>query len=79
VSAITDQLWEDYQAFVARDLSDVAVECLFCDAVFESLRRQGGKGPAGGVSGCLVAVASCVLGIITVRMIIGRQNNQTRL
>jgi|SRR5579862_309816 len=43
VSEITDQLWEDYQAFVARDLSDIAVQYLFCDAIFESLRRQGAK------------------------------------
>jgi transposase-like protein len=43
VSDITDQLWEDYQAFIARDLSEVSVEYLFCDAIFESLRRQGAK------------------------------------
>jgi putative transposase len=43
VSEITDRLWEDYQAFVARDLSDIAVEYLFVDAVFESLRRHGAK------------------------------------
>jgi transposase-like protein len=43
VSEITDGLWEEYQAFVARDLSDTAVEYLFCDAIFESLRRQGAK------------------------------------
>ncbi len=43
VSEITDQLWEDYQAFVARDLSEISVEYLFSDAVFESLRRQGAK------------------------------------
>jgi len=43
VSEITDQLWEDYQAFVARDLSEIEVEYLFCDAIFESLRRQGAK------------------------------------
>jgi transposase-like protein len=43
VSQITDQLWEDYQAFIAADLSDIEVEYLFCDAVFESLRRQGAK------------------------------------
>jgi putative transposase len=43
VSEITDRLWEDYQAFVARDLSDINVEYLFCDAVFESLRRHGAK------------------------------------
>ena len=43
VSEITDQLWEDYQAFIARDLSKVPVEYLFADAVFESLRRHGAK------------------------------------
>jgi transposase-like protein len=43
VSEITDQLWEDYQAFIARDLSDICVEYFFCDAIFESLRRQGAK------------------------------------
>ena len=43
VSEITDQLWRDYEAFVARDLSEIPVEYLFCDAIFESLRRQGAK------------------------------------
>jgi putative transposase len=43
VSSVTDQLWEDYEAFIRRDLSDLCVEYLFCDAVFESLRRQGAK------------------------------------
>lgn len=43
VSEITDQLWEDYQAFIARDLAEISVEYLFCDAIFESLRRQGAK------------------------------------
>jgi transposase-like protein len=45
VSEITDRLWEDYQQFIARDLSDVAVEYLFVDAVFPvaaSARGQGG-------------------------------------
>lgn len=32
-----------YQAFIARDLSDISVEYLLCDAIFESLRRQGAK------------------------------------
>jgi transposase-like protein len=41
VSGITDRLWEDYQAFITRDLSEVEVEYLFVDAVFEA-RRQGG-------------------------------------
>jgi transposase-like protein len=43
VSEITDQLWADYQAFIARDLSDIDVEYLFAGAVFESLRRHGAK------------------------------------
>lgn len=43
VSEITDRLWADYQAFIARDLSDIAVEYLFVDAVFEPLRRHGAK------------------------------------
>lgn len=43
VSAITDQLWEDYQAFCSRDLSEIEVQYLFADAIFESLRRYGAK------------------------------------
>jgi putative transposase len=43
VSEITDRLWEDYEAFVGRDLSEIEVEYLFVDAIFESLRRQGAK------------------------------------
>jgi transposase-like protein len=43
VSEVTDQLWRDYEAFIARDLSEISVEYLFCDAIFESLRRQGAK------------------------------------
>jgi putative transposase len=43
VSEITDRLWEDYQAFISRDLSQLQVEYLFVDAVFEALRRHGVK------------------------------------
>src|SRR5579875_3212821 len=43
VSEITDRRWEDYQAFIARDLSQLEAEYLFVDAVFESLRRHGAK------------------------------------
>lgn len=43
VSAITDRLWEDYRAFCERDLSEIEVEYLFLDAVYESLRRYGTK------------------------------------
>jgi putative transposase len=41
VSEITDRLWEDYQAFISRDLSEITVEYLFVDAIVESLRRHG--------------------------------------
>lgn len=43
VSEVTDRLWEHYEAFLARDLSGLSVNYLFCDAVFESLRRYGAK------------------------------------
>jgi putative transposase len=43
VSQITDRLWEDYRAFCERDLSEIEVEYLFVDAVYESLRRYGAK------------------------------------
>lgn len=43
VSEITDQLWEDYRAFCERDLSEIEVEYLFLDTVYESLRRYGAK------------------------------------
>ena len=42
VSEVTDTLWEEYEAFGRRDLSDYDVIYLFLDAVYESLRRQGG-------------------------------------
>jgi putative transposase len=41
VSEITGQLWEDYQAFIARDLADISAEYLFCDAIFEWCPRRG--------------------------------------
>lgn len=43
VSEVTDRLWEQYQQFISRDLSDIDVEYLFVDAIFESLRRWGAK------------------------------------
>jgi len=50
VSAVTERLWEEYQAFTRRDLSGFAVEYLFVDAIYESLRLQ-----AGGAEGLLCA------------------------
>lgn len=57
VSELSDSLWEDYQAFAQRDLAGFAIEYLFLDAVFESLRQQGG-----GKEGLLCAWAICADG-----------------
>jgi len=54
VSELTDQLWDEYQAFSSRDLSGFDVEYLFVDAVFESMRRQTGL-----KEGILAAWAIC--------------------
>lgn len=43
MSEITDTLWEDYRAFTERDLSEIEVEYLFLDAIYESLGRYGAK------------------------------------
>jgi transposase-like protein len=43
VSEITDGLWEQYETFTNRDLSDISVEYLFVDGIYESLRRFGAK------------------------------------
>lgn len=43
VSEITDRLWEDYRTFCERDLSEIEIEYLFLDAVYENLRRYGAK------------------------------------
>lgn len=57
VSRITETIWEDHQAFIQRDLSSFPLVYLFLDAVFESLRRQGG-----GKEGVLCAWAICADG-----------------
>ena len=57
VSQITEVLWDEYEAFAERDLSGFDVEYLFLDAVYESLRRQGG-----GKEGVLCAWAICADG-----------------
>ncbi len=54
VSALTDQLWADYQTFCERELSGFEVEYLFLDGVYESLRRL-----AGLKEGVLVAWGIC--------------------
>jgi putative transposase len=57
VSRLTETIWEDYQAFIARDLSGFSAVYLFLDTVFESLRQQGG-----GKEGILCAWAICADG-----------------
>ena len=42
VSELTDTLWQEYEAFCQRDLSELEVIYLFVDGVYESLRRAGG-------------------------------------
>ncbi len=43
VSEVTDRLWDQYEEFCARDLSQIPVEYLFVDGIYESLRRHGCK------------------------------------
>jgi len=57
ISQQTDVLREEYEAFAQRDLSGFGVEYLFLDAVYESLREQGG-----GKEGVLCAWAVCADG-----------------
>ena len=57
VSQITEVLWDEYEVFAERDLSGFEVEYLFLDAVYESLRQQGG-----GKEGILSAWAICADG-----------------
>jgi putative transposase len=42
VSQLTEVLWAEYEAFSERDRSTFEVEYVFLDAVYESLRHQGG-------------------------------------
>jgi transposase-like protein len=73
VSAITDQLWADYQAFSERDLSCFDVEYLFLDGVYESLRRL-----AGLKEGVLVAWGVCRDGQkVLLHMAVGNKESYT--
>lgn len=73
VSAITDQLWADYQAFSERDLSCFEVEYLFLDGVYESLRRL-----AGLKEGVLVAWGVCRDGQkVLLHMAVGNKESYT--
>jgi transposase-like protein len=42
VSKVTDILWEDFERFQQRDLSRYAVEYLFLDGIYESVRKLAG-------------------------------------
>src|SRR5207249_12162383 len=41
VSQLGERLWEDYQAFAQRDLSEYEITYLFVDGIAERLRRWG--------------------------------------
>lgn len=41
VSELTDRLWEEYEAFSQRDLSDLPLVYLVVDGVYEAMRRLG--------------------------------------
>ncbi len=57
VSEVTEVLWEEYESFSQRDLSGFELEYMFVDAVYESLRQQGG-----GKEGVLCAWGICADG-----------------
>jgi transposase-like protein len=42
VSEITETLWDEYEAFATRALAGYELEYLFLDAIYETLRQQGG-------------------------------------
>lgn len=42
VSKVTDILWEDYEGFRQRDLSQYEIEYLFLDAIYEGVRKLAG-------------------------------------
>lgn len=41
VSEVTESLWEEYEAFQQRDLSEIPLLYLFLDGLYEPLRRHG--------------------------------------
>jgi transposase-like protein len=41
VSEVTEALWEEYEAFQSRDLSNIPLMCLFLDGLYEPLRTHG--------------------------------------
>ena len=43
VSEMTDGLWAQYEQFCRRDLATLGIEYLFCDGIYESLRRHSAK------------------------------------
>jgi transposase-like protein len=45
VSQLGERLWEDYQAFTQRDLSDYEIKYLFVDGIAERLRPGAKREP----------------------------------
>lgn len=71
VSRLTERLWEEYEQFSQRDLSDLEVVYLFADAVYESLRRQVGMKEGLLVTWTILADGSKVL----VHLCLGNQES----
>jgi len=70
VSRLSSVLWDEYKAFADRDLAGFEVEYLFLDAVYESLREQGG-----GKEGVLCAWAICADGRkVMLHLALGTEN-----
>jgi len=73
VSRVTEALWEEFEAFSQRDLSDLDAVYLFCDAVYESLRQQAGCKQAVLVTWAILIDGSKVL----VHMSLGNKESQS--
>ncbi len=57
VSQLGERLWEEYQAFVQRDLSEYEITYLFVDGIAERLRPGAKREPPG--ASATKAVACC--------------------
>lgn len=72
VSRLSESLWEEYEAFSERDLSNFEVVYLFADGVYESLRQQAGLKQAILVTWAILRDGSKVL----LHMSLGNQESE---
>ncbi|MCL6649233.1 MAG: transposase [Chloroflexi bacterium] len=71
VSEVTERLWQEYQAFRQRRLDDLEVESLFCDGLYELLRRTGQSKEA-----LLCLWASCAAGrTVLLEVVLGNRES----